>query len=388
VPPGAEASAAGRAAAQPGRTRRHRTSRLGTVTTDTTPPEPAPQVPASTAPGSIALLAITAVALVLCYLIARPFVTSLAWATALAVLGAPIQRRLSRSIRSPTLSTTCTVAILAVVLMVPGGLLVPGIIGEAVDGYRAVRAQIETGAWESTLGRHPWIQSAWAWLAQRVDLRDLVQHAGTLLTSTARFAITTSFVGLVEWALVWLFLFYFLRDRDALLAGLRTLLPLDAAEFERVRRTGSDTIIATLYGKVLVGVVQGVLGGLMFWWLDLPAAWFWALVMAILSVLPILGPSLVWLPAGLFLLLDGAWVQAIVLVVWGAAVVGIADNLLYPGVVGRYLHMHTVPLLIAMIGGVIVFGAVGFFVGPVVLAVTIALLEVWRARRSGVAPTR
>jgi predicted PurR-regulated permease PerM len=354
--------------------------------TTTTPPERSP--PLSSGPaGSIALLALTAAALVLCYLIARPFVTSVAWATALAVLGVPIQRWLSRSIRSPVLATSSTVVVLAVVVLIPGGLLAPGIVSEAIDGYRAVRAQVESGGWEATLGRRPWMLAAWTWLAQRIDLHDVVQHAGTLLTTTARLAITTSFVGLIELTLIWLFLFYFLRDGDALLKGVGALLPLDTGEFQHVLRATSDTIVATLYGKVLVGIVQGVLGGLMFWWLDLPAAWFWALVMAILSVLPIVGPSLVWLPAGLFLLLDGAWVQAIVLVIWGAAVVGIADNLLYPAVVGRYLRMHTVPLLIAMIGGVIVFGAVGFFLGPVVLAVTIALMEIWRARASAQART-
>ncbi len=118
----------------------------------------------------------------------------------------------------------------------------------------------------------------------------------------------------------------------------------------------------------------------MFWWLDLPAAWFWAIVMGLLSIIPLLGPPLVWLPAALFLLLDGQWGQAIIMVLWGAAVVGLADNVLYPVVVGRYLRLHTIPLLVALIGGVVVFGAVGFFLGPVVLAVTLALLEMWRKR--------
>jgi predicted PurR-regulated permease PerM len=131
---------------------------------------------------------------------------------------------------------------------------------------------------------------------------------------------------------------------------------------------------------VLVGMVQGMLGGLMFWWLDLPGAWFWAIVMGLLSIVPVLGPPLVWVPAALVLLLHGEWGQASLLLVWGAAVVGLADNLLYPVVVGRYLRLHTVPLLVALIGGVVVFGGVGFFLGPVVLAVTVTMLEIWRAR--------
>ena len=135
-----------------------------------------------------------------------------------------------------------------------------------------------------------------------------------------------------------------------------------------------------MYGKVLVAIVQGALGGLMFWWLDLPAPWFWAIVMGLLSIIPLLGPPLVWVPAALVLLLNGEWGQALLLLLWGAAVVGLADNLLYPIVVGRYLRLHTVPLLVALIGGVVVFGAVGFFLGPVVLAITLEMLQVWRTR--------
>jgi predicted PurR-regulated permease PerM len=100
---------------------------------------------------------------------------------------------------------------------------------------------------------------------------------------------------------------------------------------------------------------------------------------------PLVGPAVVWAPAAVLLALDGQWIQAVVLASWGAAVVGLADNLLYPIVVGRFLHLHTVPLLVALIGGLMVFGAVGFFLGPAVLAVTVALLKVWQARASAAA---
>jgi predicted PurR-regulated permease PerM len=214
-----------------------------------------------------------------------------------------------------------------------------------------------------------------------------VQHvadhqAGTLLTLIGTFAVRLSLIGAVELALTTFFLFFFLRDQAALLASLRALLPLAPAETQRLLDVARDTIFATVYGKVLVGIVQGMLGGLMFWWLDLPAAWFWAIVMGVLSIIPLLGPPLVWMPAALLLLIAGHWGQALLLMGWGAAVVGLADNVLYPIVVGRYLRMHTVPLLVALIGGVIVFGAVGFFVGPVVLAVTLALLGIWQRREA------
>lgn len=329
---------------------------------------------------NLAALALTVLALALCFLIVRPFVSSLAWATALAVVGWPLHRRVARRIRWPAAAAALSVVAIALLLVVPSGMLIPGVIDEALSGYRLIRSQIESNAWDAALDRHEWIGPVWEWLRQRVDMSVVLQQVGTFLTQLGSLAVTTSFVGLIEFTLTFFFLFFFLRDRDTVLSGIRGMLPLSAAEADGILRVAGDTIFATVYGKVVVGIVQGLLGGLMFWWLDLPAAWFWAIVMGLLSIVPLLGPPLVWVPAALFLLLDGQWGQASIMALWGAAVVGLADNLLYPVVVGRYLRMHTVPMLVSLIGGLVVFGAVGFFLGPVVLAVTLALLEVWRTR--------
>lgn len=357
-----------------------------------TEPDPLEQPPPPAPPSAsfwsvhglsdLALLALTALALLLCFLIARPFVSSLAWATALAVVGWPLHRRIARWVPWPSASAALSVTTIALLLIVPSGLVIPGVADEAISGYRLVRSEIESGKWDEALARHAWVAPLWEWLRQRLDLGDVLQQAGAVMTTIGSFAVKSSFVGTIEFVLTFFFLFFFLRDQDVLLASLRGLLPLPAVEAQRIVGVVGDTIFATVYGKVLVGIVQGALGGLMFWWLDLPAAWFWAIVMGLLSIIPLLGPPLVWVPAALVLLLNGEWGQATLLLVWGAAVVGLADNLLYPIVVGKYLRLHTVPLLVALIGGVVVFGAVGFFLGPVVLAVTLAMLEIWRAREA------
>jgi len=328
----------------------------------------------------LALVTITALALVLCYLIARPFVTSLAWATALAVVSAPLHRRVARRITWPSAAAAVSVAAVALLLIVPSALVIPRVIDEAVIGFNVFRTQIESNMWNEALARHAWIAPAWDWLRQRFDLGDLLRQTAAALTAIGTFAVRTSLVRLIEFVLTFFFLFYFLRDRDTLLASIRRLLPLAPAEADTIFRTVGDTIFATLYGKMLVGIVQGALGGMMFWWLGLPAAWFWAIMMALLSIIPLLGPPVVWVPAALYLLINGDLAHALLLAIWGAAVVGLADNLLYPIFVGRYLRMHTVPLLISMIGGVVIFGTAGLFLGPVALAVTLATLEIWRAR--------
>ena len=220
----------------------------------------------------------------------------------------------------------------------------------------------------------------WEWLRERLDIGDVLQRAGTVLTTVSSFAVRASLAGAFEFLLTFLFLFYFLKDRDALLQSIRSLLPMTADETQKVFGLVNDTIFATVYGKVLVAIVQGTLGGLMFWWLNIPAAGFWAVVMGLLSIIPLVGPTVVWGPAALLLMLNGEWGAGMLLLAWGAIVVSLADNFLYPIVVGKYLRLHTVPLLIALLGGLFLFGPVGFFLGPVILALAFAALQIWRTR--------
>lgn len=142
-----------------------------------------------------------------------------------------------------------------------------------------------------------------------------------------------------------------------------------------------DTVHATVYGTLAVAVVQGILGGLMFWWLGLPAPLLWGLVMAGLAVIPVLGAFVVWIPAALFLALDGSWGKALILAVWGSVVVGGIDNVIYPILVGKRLKLHTIPAFMSIIGGLAVFGPSGLILGPVTLTITVLLLEIWRSRR-------
>ena len=144
----------------------------------------------------------------------------------------------------------------------------------------------------------------------------------------------------------------------------------------------AHTIHATVYGTLTVAAVQGTLGGLMFWWLGLPAPLLWGVVMGLLAIVPVLGAFIVWIPAAIFLALEGSWGKSLVLAFWGSVVVGGIDNLLYPILVGTRLKMHTVLAFIAVIGGMFVFGAAGLIVGPVVVSVTLSLLETWRSRNA------
>ena len=140
----------------------------------------------------------------------------------------------------------------------------------------------------------------------------------------------------------------------------------------------ADTVHATVYGTLGIALLQGTLGGLIFWWLGLPAPLLWGAVMAVLSVLPVLGAALVWMPVAVFLALQGQWSDAIILTTFGMVVIGLVDNLVYPLIVKGRIRLHAVPVFIAILGGLIMFGVSGIVLGPLLLALTDELVKLWR----------
>jgi predicted PurR-regulated permease PerM len=133
---------------------------------------------------------------------------------------------------------------------------------------------------------------------------------------------------------------------------------------------------------VLIGAVQGALGGVIFFALRLPAPLFWTVVMAILSMLPVVGAFLVWVPAAAYLLMTGHWIQALILTVYGVTVIHTADNILYPILIGPRIGLHPLILFIAFIGGAVAFGPAGLILGPAVVAFAFWLSEIWTRRRT------
>lgn len=118
----------------------------------------------------------------------------------------------------------------------------------------------------------------------------------------------------------------------------------------------------------------------MFWLLGIPAAGLWGFVMVVFSVIPMLGAFVVWAPAAVYLAIQGHWTKAAILTVWGVAVVSTIDNLLYPILVGRDVRLHPLPVFVSIVGGVLIFGAAGLMLGPLIVMSTLALLEIWYHR--------
>ena len=334
----------------------------------------------------IVLFVATSILLVLCWQLVRPFVTPLAWALALAVVAHPLHGWLAREIKKPGLAAGIAVFTIAMVLAALVIFVGFSLVNSIVSGSQTFQSFFQTGQWREQLARIPWLGSLLGSLEQQVNLSGQLQNmAGEVGKRASEFAAGSAWV-FVQILLTFFVLFYLFRDRREALGTLRSLVPLSEKETDKVFTRVADTIHATIFGTLTVAAVQGVLGGLMFWWLGLPAPILWGAVMALLAIVPVLGAFAVWLPAVIFLAASGQWGKAVILILWGTLVVGLIDNLLYPILVGKRLRLHTVPVFFAIIGGLAVFGAAGVILGPVILALTDAILEIWRRRTAGGRP--
>ena len=337
---------------------------------------------------SLVLMAVTAIGLYLCYRLAKPFLSALVWALALAVLFTPLQRWLESKLKRPSLAAGVSVLVIGLLVVVPATFVGQRLVLQAAKGAELIETKINSGEWRHALETQPRLAPLANSIEQEFDLPGTVKSLATWLSTTAGSIVKGSVLQAIGFCLTFYLLFYCLRDRDAALQSLRPLLPFSEMEMDRLFGRVGDAIYATVYGTLTVACVQGLLGGLMFWWLGLPAPLLWGVVMALLAVVPVLGAFIVWIPAALFLAVEGSWGKALILTVWGMMVVGTIDNLLYPILVGNRLKLHTILAFISVVGGLILFGPSGLILGPVALTITMMLLEIWRSRTTAEAVVR
>lgn len=326
---------------------------------------------------TLLLMVCTVTGIYICYQLSAPFIPAFTWALALAVLFAPLFRWLAKKIKYPNITATICVIAAALVVVVPATYVATQILSEASNGATTVQNMSKSGEWRRILDAHPRLAPAGEWITQEIDLPGIINNALSWLTGTAASFIQNSVMQLISIVLTFYMFFYFIRDRIGILNTLKKLSPLSKPDMNHMFEEISNTIHATVYGTFVVSIVQGTLGGLMFWWLGLPSPMLWGVVMAILAVVPVLGAFIVWIPAAVFLLLDGSEGKALLLTIWGAIVIGGIDNLLYPMLVGSRLKLHTILAFVSIVGGLIVFGPTGLILGPIMFTITRILLEIW-----------
>lgn len=315
-----------------------------------------------------------------------PFWGAVFWAVIIAILFAPLQRLLVRKIGSETWAAIATLAVIVLIVTPPLVLIVGALVQEGSGVY----ARIKSG--ELNFGRYfqEIVGALPLWFNQVLDrfgINDFADIQQRLLSALAqaRQLIATQVLGVGQNTLqfvigffIALYLtFFLLRDGPALALRVKRAIPLDELHKRALAQKFATVIRATVKGNIVIAVIQGTLGGLALWVLDVRGALLWAVMMAFLSLLPAVGAGLIWGPVAAYLLITGSVIQGVGLIAFGVLVIGMVDNVLRPILVGKDTRMPDYVVLISTLGGLAVFGINGFIIGPVIAAMFIAVWDIY-----------
>jgi predicted PurR-regulated permease PerM len=340
--------------------------------------------------GRIVLLVILFGALYLGFQILRPFLDPILIAAILAPIVHPLFRWLRARTRGrATLAGVLTCVMVVLVIVGPLSLLGVAVVNQGAQSVQAIQSWVKEGNIEK-LTSGPKMETFRAFAAramplvdpERLDLKKLVLTAsgklGNFVASQAG-ALLSSTGGLVANVILMLFiLFFFVRDGESLLAGLRELSPLRSDQQDLLLKQFRVVSRSSLLGILGTAVAQGAVGGIGLAIAGL-AGVFWGSVMAITSLIPVVGTALVWLPAVGFLLLTGHTGAAIFLALWCVLLVGTLDNFLRPVLMRGGSQMSTLWMLFAVLGGLQLWGMPGLVYGPIVFGLCQVLLLLYRS---------
>ncbi|MBA3247907.1 MAG: AI-2E family transporter [Pyrinomonadaceae bacterium] len=339
-----------------------------------------------------ALVAAAIAALFLCFLMLWPFLDVLAWAAVLVIIFFPVHRRLTARLQRPGASALVSCLLVIVTIVLPLTFITLALVRELsglTGSVQSVIAQLLdpnaplTGPLLGRIGRYVDLEQL---RSQQFIEERLKNMSGTLARQT--WGVASGVVGAIVQAIFVIFTMYYLfRDGEQIARALPEVLPLETEQSEEIITRTKDVISASVYGVLVIAAIQGTLGGLAFLVLGLPSALVWGVAMTLLSMIPLAGAFVVWAPAALFLAVTGSWVKALLLTVWGAVVIGSIDNFLRPKLVGEKTKLHELFIFFSVLGGLQVFGILGIVLGPVVLAIAIALLDVLRRADNPRSPT-
>jgi len=329
-----------------------------------------------------ALALLTFILVALCIWLTIPFLPAVTWGVALAIIAWPMHRWLSSRISYPNVAAAASTLVVVIGILGPGIWVGYRLASEARNAAQSVQTDANGHTpVRDTLVQVPGIRQVVAWMEQlnvdvETEARTLIRSYTQNITDLAQGSVNAA----IQFLLAVFILFFIFKERQFFLTSIRELLPMAPAESDHVFRRFEDSVHANVYATLITSVIDATGGGLMFWLLGLPAPFIWAAVMFVLSLLPIVGAGLVWGPAVIYLALVGQWLGAVGLLAWGLLSFFIVDNILYVRLAGKRMRMHPVPALIAFLGGLALFGVSGMILGPAILAVTIAVLDVWRER--------
>jgi len=330
---------------------------------------------------------ITAIVFYLFYQIIIPFFAPLAWAAVFAILFFPLYEKVLQLTKSRGLSSLLVCIVIIILIIGPVTYLFVALVSEAANAVAKVDAMIKSGELEQMLAIDlPWLDAAKEKLSKYYDLskinldqiikQSMESVSGVILNQTSW--LITNITRLVFYFLLMIFaLYYFFKDGEVLVQKTKRLMPLTANQINLTFRQLHDVIQATMYGGVVVALIQGLIGGILFAIVGIPSPIFWGAIMAFLSIIPFVGAFIVYVPAGLILIIGGSYIKGIIVIAIGSVVISQIDNVLRPFLISGRTSMHPLLLFFTILGGIYLFGLLGVVLGPIIAAIFVTLLKIF-----------
>jgi len=316
-----------------------------------------------------------------------PFFAAVLWAVVIAIVFMPLNRRLAGGLGGRrNLAAILTLALVVVLVILPLLFVASMLVQEAagvvervrsgdLDFGRYMRQVLETlPAWAKALLQHFGMGD---FAAVQARIAAAIAQGGKTAAGTALLLGQGTLELVVAFFVMLYLLFFLLRDGDPLMARLRAAIPLAPGRRDALIEKLRVVVRASIKGNLVVAILQGALGGLIFWVMDIHGALLWAVVMAGLSLLPAVGTALVWAPVAIYFLATGAIVKGLALLAYGIFVIGLVDNVVRPILVGKDTKIPDWVILLATLGGIAIFGINGFIIGPLIAALFIAAWQIF-----------
>ena len=326
--------------------------------------------------GVVALLAY------LVYLIFEPFLEPLAWAAVLAVVFFPVQEQLEKR-WGKTWAATANTTFITLLVVIPAIFAASSFVRQGVQAGRSIEVGLSSGHFAK-------LNDAWLWIQHRFPSQSPADLANLLRGWANRIAsIVASRLGdilrhvaaaLFDLGVMLFAMFYFFRDGDGIMRRLRSVLPFESYYRERMIREARDLIFASVISSLVAALVHASVGGITFQIAGIQSALFWGVMMGFASLLPIVGSSIIWLPAAIWLLATGHIGRGIFVIVICAGLVGLVDNVIRPWLISGRAELSGLLIFISVLGGIAVFGILGVVLGPIIVASAASILSIYTER--------
>jgi predicted PurR-regulated permease PerM len=332
---------------------------------------------------SLMLFSILALLGYLSYQILQPFFTPIAWAMVFCVVFYPAYAFILRGVRLKAAASLITLLIILIVIIGPFSYISYSLINEVSDIVAKTDTDAKTlSALLSNERVMKIVQKIEPYTGLEAPSEEVfienTKKAGQKIVEGLSAGFGNVMSVAVNFVIMAFTIFFFFKDGPRFLEKGRDYLPFSEQHRDRLTSQVKDMIVSTIYGGIVVAIVQGILGGFAFAILGIRSPIFWGTSMALMSFVPLLGTAIIWLPASVILLLQGAYVKGICLVLIGLLVISMVDNILKPLIIGGRTKMPTIIIFFTVLGGIKLFGLLGLVMGPLVVALFLSVFEIFR----------